>query len=99
MTGERLWNRKKTALSPVRCKLLLGAAQNRYWIRLEHGIHSDNSQRMFDGLTHLHAVKRVAVYRGQRGEVTNTGFVERQARHLVLYPLGREIVLWGMRQR
>jgi hypothetical protein len=54
---------------------------------------------MFKGLTHQHAVKRVAVYRWQCGEMTDTGFIKRQARNLVLYPLDREIVLWGMRSR
>ena len=45
---------------------------------------------MFDGLTHQHAVKRIAVHRGQRGKVTDTGFIEGQARYLMLDTLGWE---------
>jgi len=33
-TGEGLWNRKKTALSPVRCKLLLG--ESVIWLSLKN---------------------------------------------------------------
>ncbi len=34
VTDERLWNRKKTALSPVRCKLLLGKSV--IWLPLKN---------------------------------------------------------------
>lgn len=56
--------KKKPVVWPVRSTGMLGAAQNWRWVRLKHRIHCDNSQRMFDGLTHQHAVKRVAMYRG-----------------------------------
>ena len=54
---------------------------------------------MCESLTHQHAIKRVAVYRWQCSQTTDTRFIQRQARHLVLYPLGRKIILWGVRQR
>jgi hypothetical protein len=54
---------------------------------------------MCESLTYQHAIKRVAVHRWQRSQATDTRFIQRQARHLVLDPLGREILLWGMRQR
>ena len=81
-----------------RSAALLGAAQDGRWVDSEHRINSDNGQTVLDGLTHQHTIKRVPVRIGKRGEVTDTGFIQRQARNLVAYPLGREVMCWGMRQ-
>jgi len=50
-------------------------------------------------MTRQHAVKRVTMNGWKRGELAYTGLIEGQAGNLVPFTLGREIVLWGLRQR
>jgi hypothetical protein len=84
---------------PVACAPQLGAAQNRCWVCLKHGIDCDNGQLVFEGLTHQHTVKRVPVDSRQGRELTDTGFIQGETRNLVAYALCRQIVLWRVGPR
>jgi len=76
----------------------LGVAQKWHWVCPKHRIDCDNGQPVFEGLTHQHTVKRVTVDSRQDRELTDTGFIQGETRHLMAYTLRRQIVLWGVGQ-
>jgi hypothetical protein len=55
---------------------------------LKYAINSHNDQLMLYGLTYQHAVKWITMHRWKRGQLTDAGFIKRQAGNLVPFTLG-----------